>query len=166
MDVSTAIKGRRSIRKYKRKEIPKSVLDELLEAARRAPSGGNRQPWELIVIRDEKKKRDLVPICKNQQFIDDCSAFIVAVGDPEQKWSKIDIAIALDELSLAAFEKGLGTCWIGAFDKEKMADALGVPRSREVAVCMTLGFPNENPDERSRKAFEDLMHWEKYGGRL
>ncbi len=165
MDVTTAIKGRRSIRKYKRKAIPDSVFEEVLEAARRAPSGGNRQPWELIVVRDEKRRTDLVPICKNQQFIADCSALLVALEDPEQKWSKMDIAIALDELSLAAFERGLGTCWIGAFDKEKMADALGVPRNRAVAVCMTLGYPDESPDERSRKAYEELIHWEKYGGK-
>ncbi len=166
MDVLTAIKGRRSVRKYKKKAIPENVLNEVLEAARLAPSGGNRQPWELIVVRDEQRKRDLVPICKNQQFVGDCSAVIAAVEDPEQKWSRTDIAIALDELTLAAFERGLGTCWIGAFDKDRMAEALGVPKNKVVAVCMTLGYADESPDARSRKAFEDLIHWEKYGGRL
>jgi len=162
MDVDSAIRGRRSIRKYKKKAIPDSLLKDVLESARIAPSAANRQPWEMIIVRDAKKRADLVPICKNQQFIADCSAFIVALEDPEQKWSKVDIAIALDELSLSAYEKGLGTCWIGAFDREKLAEALEVPKGKSVAICMTLGYPDETPEPRTRKPFEEVFHWDKY----
>ncbi len=162
MDVMSAIKGRKSIRKYKKKDIPESLLKEILEAARIAPSAANRQPWEMIVIDDQKLKADLVPVCKNQQFVGDCSVFLVAIENTEQKWAKMDIAIALDELSLAAHEKGLGTCWIGAFDKDKLAEMLEVPNGKAIAVCMTLGYPDEKPEGRARKSFDELFHWNKY----
>jgi nitroreductase len=159
----SAIRNRRSIRKYKKKRIPESDLTEVLEAARLAPSGANRQFWKMIVVQDEERKRGLVPLCKNQKFIEECSAFIAAVDDPSQKWYRVDVAIALDHLTLAAHAKGLGTCWIGAFDPEKVAEYLGVPKGQVVTVCMTLGYPDEAPEERTRKPTEELFYWEKYG---
>lgn len=164
MDVMTAIQTRRSIRKYQDKEVPKDVLMRLLEAARLAPSGANRQPWELVVVTDLQKRRALVPICKNQKFIEEAAVFIVGIDDPQQKWSRVDLAIALDELSLAAVELGLGTCWIGAFDGEKMASFLQIPKNRVVTVCMTLGYPDETPDARSRKQLDELVDWNVYAG--
>lgn len=163
LGVMEVIRSRRSIRKYKKKEIPENTLKEILEAARLAPSGANKQFWKFIVVRDEEKKRGLVPLCRDQKFIEECSAFIAAVDDPTQKWYRVDVAIALDHLSLAAAEKGLGTCWIGAFDQEKVAEYLGVPKGLVVTVCMTLGYPAESPEARPRKPLEDLVYWEKYG---
>lgn len=159
----SAMRNRRSIRKYKKKRIPESDLTEVLEAARLAPSGANRQFWKMIVVQDAERKRGLVPLCKNQKFIEECSAFIAAVDDPSQKWYRVDVAIALDHLTLAAHAKGLGTCWIGAFDPEKVAEYLGVPKGKVVTVCMTLGYPDEAPEERTRKPTEELFYWEKYG---
>ncbi len=165
MDVTTAIRTRRSIRKYKRKEIPENVLKELLEVARTAPSAANRQAWELIVVKDQKLKAELVPACKNQKFVEDCSVFLVALEDPEQKWSRVDVTIMMDHITLAAHEKGLGTCWIGAFDKDKVGTLLGAPANRTVAVCLTLGYPDESPEARPRKPLEELVHYDHYGSR-
>lgn len=165
MDVTTAIRTRRSIRKYKRKDIPENVLKELLEAARTAPSAANRQAWELIVVKDPALKAELVPICKNQKFVEDCPVFLVALEDPEQKWSRVDVAIMMDHITLAAHEKGLGTCWIGAFDKEKVGELLGVPTTRTVTVCLTVGYPEESPEARPRKPLEELVHHDRYGVR-
>jgi nitroreductase len=165
MDVSTAVKSRRSIRKYKKKEIPENVLKEILEAARLAPSAANRQAWEMIVVSDPKLKEELVPICKNQKFVEECSVFLVAVEDPEQKWSKVDCTIMMDHVSLVAHEKGLGTCWIGAYDKDKVAALLDVPKNRSVAMAMTLGYPDESPEAKTRKSAGELFHWNKYGAK-
>jgi nitroreductase len=164
MDVSSAIQKRRSIRKYKAKEIPHDQLMEILDAARLAPSGANRQPWQMIVVTDAERKRGLVPICKDQKFIADCSAFIAGVDDPSQKWTRVDISIALEHIALAAVERGFGTCFIGAFDGEKLATYLGLPKPYVVTVGLTLGYPDENPDARSRKPMAELFHWERYGG--
>lgn len=165
MDVMRAIMSRCSVRRYEREELPRKVLVELLEAARLAPSGMNRQPWELVVVTDQERKRALVPICNNQRFIEDCSAFIAGVDDPGQKWERVDLAIALDHLSLAATERGLGTCWIGAFDRDRLAEFLSVPSGRKVTVCMTVGYPAESPRPRPRRGLDELVHWEHYGNR-
>ena len=68
----------------------------------------------------------------------------------------------MEHIALAAEDKGLGTCWIGAFDQEKMQAALGVPKGLVVTVGMTLGYPDEAPEARSRKAMSELVHWESY----
>jgi len=164
METREAIRARRSIRKYVKREIPLDDLEDLLEAARLAPSGANRQPWEMIIVTDRKKIADLVPLCKNQAFIGDCSAFIVGIDDPQQKWAKVDVSIALDHISLAAVEKGLGTCWIGAFDGERLAEYLSIPKNKVITVCLTVGYPAESPEPRSRKSAEDLFYYQRYGG--
>ena len=165
MEVKVAIRARRSIRKFKRKELPPEALERILDAARLAPSGANRQPWELVVITDRPRLKGLVPICKDQAFIADCAAFIVGVDDPQQKWAKVDLSIALDHLSLMALEEGMGTCWIGAFDAERLAEYVGLPEGKVITVCMALGFPDETPPARSRKKAEELISWDRYGVR-
>ncbi len=163
MDVTTAIRTRRSVRRYKRKDIPDNVLKEVLEAARLAPSAANRQAWELIVVKDPQLRADLVPFCKNQKFVEECSVFLVAVEDPQMKWSRVDVSIMVDHITLAAHERGLGSCWIGAFDKEKVGQTLGVPEGRSVAVCLTLGYPDESPEARPRKSMDELVYTDRYG---
>jgi nitroreductase len=165
LNVLNAIKKRRSIRKYNKKPIPEKELMELLEVARLAPSGANRQPWEIILVRDEARKKALVPLCKDQKFIADCSVLLVGVDNPEQKWQRVDLAIAFDHITLAAVERGLGTCWIGAFDREAVARYLKVPEGKVVTACLTLGYPAEEPEPRHRKEMDDLFHWEEYGGK-
>ncbi|MBI0583005.1 MAG: nitroreductase family protein [Methanomassiliicoccus sp.] len=165
MDVATAIRTRRSVRRYKRKDIPDSILKEVLEAARLAPSAANRQAWELIVIKDPGTKTELVPLCRNQKFVEECSVLLVAVEDPAQKWSRVDTTIMLDHITLEAHQRGLGTCWVGAFDKDKVGELLGVPPERSVMACMTLGYPDEDPEARPRKPAEELFHYERYGAR-
>jgi len=163
MDVTTAIKDRRSIRKYVSKDIPQKILLQVLEAARLAPSGANRQPIHLIVVTDPEKRHDLVPLCKNQHFVEEASVFIAGIDDPLQKWNRVDLTIALDHLSLAATQFGLGTCWVGAFDQEKLADYLKVPADKVITVCMSLGYPDELPEPRSRKSLDEITYWNSYG---
>jgi nitroreductase len=162
LDVATVIQKRRSIRKYKNKEIPMELLTQILEVARLAPSGANRQPWHLVVVTDAEKRKALIPICKDQKFVGECSAFIAGIDDPTQKWARVDIAIAMEHIALMAADKGLGTCWVGAFDQEKLKAALGVPPGMVVTVGMTLGYPDEAPEARTRKAMNELVYWESY----
>ena len=164
MDIVTAMRKRRSIRSYKDKAIDQEVLINILEMARIAPSGANRQPWKLVVVMDPERKRGLVPLCKGQKFVESCSTFVAGIADTSQRWSHVDLAIAMDHLSLAALDKGLGTCWIGAFDQEGISKFLGVPDGMEVAVCMTLGYPDEVPDSKSRKSLAELVEWESFKG--
>ncbi|MHA1860052.1 MAG: nitroreductase family protein [Candidatus Asgardarchaeia archaeon] len=163
MDVFEAIKKRRSIRRYLRKKIPEDTLKRLLEAARLAPSAVNRQPYTFVVVTDDNLKEKLVPVCKYQNFVKDCSAFIAGVGDPNvSRWYVIDIAIAMEHIALEAVELGLGTCWIGAFYEDEMKKLLRIPEDKKVVVCMTVGYPAETPPERPRKPFEVLFKFNGY----
>jgi nitroreductase len=163
LDVKKAIESRRSIRKYKKKEIPETVMDDLLDAARKAPSSSNKQAWKLIVVTDEEMRRRLVPVSGNQSFVGDCSAYLVGVSEPEVGYSPVDITIALDHLSLRAVELGLGTCWIGDFEPMRVKEILGVPVDHDVPVCMTLGYPSTVPAARKRKDASVLFRKDIWG---
>jgi nitroreductase len=164
MDVKTAIQTRKSIRKYENKPIPKVVLEDLLEAARTAPSANNAQGWYMIAVTDKDALASLVPISGNQKFVGECSLYLVGVTEPGVYYSAIDMTIALDHLSLRAVELGLGTCWIGDFESDKVKALLGIPADRDVPICMTVGYPAESPRARKRKPLSQLFHKERWGG--
>lgn len=142
--------------------MPRDILEKLLKAARDAPSAKNLQPWRFILVTDKKLLEELVPVCHNQGFIADCSALIVGLTE-EEKWSTVDLSIALDHLSLAAASMGLGTCWIGAFHPDEMRDLLGVPKEFEITMCMTVGYPADRGHSPTKKSLEELVHMEHYG---
>ena len=163
MDVKKAIESRRSIRKYEKKEIPEAVMEDLLDAARKAPSSDNKQGWKIIVVTDEEMRSRLVPVSGNQGFVRDCSAYLVGVSEPKVGYSPVDITIALDHLSLRAVELGLGTCWIGDFDPMRIKEILGVPVDHDVPVCMTVGYPSTVPAARKRKDASELFRRDLWG---
>ncbi len=165
MDVEEAIRKRRSIRKYQHRRLPPEVLGHLLEAARIAPSSSNLQAWDMVVVQDEEVKKQLVKASGNQGFVGECSAYLVGVAKRGVYYEYVDIAIALDHISLRAVEMGLGTCWIGDFDADAVSKILGVPKDFEVMICMTVGYPDESPRAHSRKERSSLFHddgWSKH----
>jgi nitroreductase len=163
MDVKTAIQSRRSIRKYENKPIPKEILEDLLESARIAPSANNAQGWYMIAITDKDILAKLVPMSGHQKFVEECSLYLVGVTEPGVYYSAVDMTIALDHLSLRALELGLGSCWIGDFESDKLKQLLGIPAERDVPICMTVGFPAQSPAARKRKPLSQLFHKEKWG---
>jgi nitroreductase len=160
--VKEAIQSRMSIRKYEHRPIPKKILEELLDSMRLAPSASNKQRWHMIVVTDEELRKKLVPVSGNQKFVGECSAFLVGVTEPGAYYSTVDMTIALDHLTLRAVDLGLGTCWIGDFEPEKVKELLGVPKDRDVPVCMTLGYPAQKPSSRSRKGLSELFHRDRW----
>lgn len=163
MDVSSAIRARRSIRKYEKREIPEDVLEDLLDSARLAPSSNNSQRWSMVVVTDQTTKDRLVPVSGNQKFVGTCSAYLVGVAEPGAYYSMVDMTIALDHLSLRAVELGLGTCWIGDFEPDKVKAILGIPKDREVPICMTVGYPALSPAARKRKKLSEIFHADRWG---
>ncbi len=162
MDVEEAIRTRRSIRKWSGRPLERETIEELMASVRLAPSGMNGQQWELVVVTERERLRQLVPICNNQRHVGEAGAFVFIVTDPSAKWKHVDPAIALDHLTLRAREMGLGTCWIGAFDTGRMREFLGIPDGKVSVIGMTLGYPGEDPPGRARRGLEELIHWEKY----
>ena len=164
MEVFDAIRTRRSIRKYKSEPIPDEKLRNILEAARLAPSAGNRQPWRFIVIQNIDRKKALAKVVNNQTFLIDASAIIVAIGDPEvsARWYEKDPMIALEHIVLAATALDYGTCWIGAFDEDAIKHLLKIPANVKVIALLPIGIPDETPAPRPRKEFSEIFFKEEW----
>jgi len=167
--VLEAIKKRQSVRSYLSKEIPEELLQQVLEAGRLAPSASNRQAWKFIVVKDEDLKQKLVPVCRNQKFVGEASVVIVGCAKnlehimPCGEYSyPIDLAIALDHMSLQAAALGLGTCWIGAFYQEEIKEILRIPKNVRVVSVMTLGHPKELGIKTGRKPLSEIVCYDKY----
>ncbi len=163
--VLEVIKTRRSIRRYDPKPIPKEKLLAILEAARLAPSAGNRQPWRFVIVRDPERKRELAKACRRQMFIADAGVVIVALSDPRAspKWHALDTMIAVEHMVLEAVEQGLGTCWIGAFDPDEVRKVINAPSDLNVVAVLPVGYPAESPGPRPRRSLEEICYLEEYG---
>jgi len=167
--VLEAIKKRQSVRSYQDKEIPEEMLQQILEAGRLAPSAKNNQPWKFIIVKDNNLKKKLISACKNQGFVGEASVVIVGcainpsyeMGSGDYSYS-VDLAIALDHMSLQAAALGLGTCWIGAFYQDKVKDILGIPEDIRVVALMPLGFPKELGSKTGRKSLSEIICYDKY----
>jgi len=180
MELMEAIKGRRSIRKYKPDQVSEDDLQTILEASRWAPSWGNSQCWDFVVVRDPETKKKL------SQTLDLANPAIEAIalapivlvacarlglsgfrrgiryGD-KAEWFMFDVALALQNLTLTAHSLGLGTVHVGWFDAKKAAEILNVPEGVVVVELMPLGHPAEAPTTRPRKELKDIVFYEKYG---
>ncbi|MBC7235559.1 MAG: nitroreductase family protein [Chloroflexi bacterium] len=168
MDTLETIMKRRSIRKYKPEPIPDEDLKQILEAGRQAPSAANRQPWHVVVVGDAEQKRRVAQACNGQMWMADAAYILVACGLPEvsAKWYRVDVAIAMENMVLAARSLGYGTCWIGAFKPEEVKEICGLPASFEVVACSPLGVPDVDPPARARKEWSELFSADRYGQAL
>jgi len=168
MTLMEAIKGRRSIRAYDSKPVEKEKIEAVLEAARLAPSARNRQKWQFVVVTDPEVKDKMLDACNNQQFLKQAPAIIVACGQEpgimscEQPVETIDVSIAFSFIILKAYEEGLGTCWLGNFNKDKVKAVLGIPDDVSVVAVTPLGYPAESPDARPRVPLDEIVSWDKY----
>lgn len=169
MDVFSAIQGRRSIRKYKAVPVEEEKLNRVLEAARLSPSAGNAQNWKFIVVTDEETRKKLKDAYGGQEFVAQAPVIIVACGtEPAavmlcgQHRYTVDLSIAFSYLILEAHELGLGTCWLGRFEEDKVKEVLGIPENVRVVAVTPLGYPEENPNPRPRKDIGEIVSYDKY----
>ena len=169
MDLYEIIRTRRSVRRYQDKPVPEDGLNRILDAARLAPSARNAQAWKFIVVRDPARRRQVAEAANNQTFIAQAPVVIAAVGlDPERMMHcevppyAVDLAIAVDHITLAAVQEGLGTCWIGAFSQERAGQVLGVPSSYKIVALLPLGYPADTPRAKSRKSMEEIVCYEQF----
>ena len=169
MELKDAIRKRESVRDYEDKPVPEEKLLKVLEAARLAPSASNRQEWRFIVVREAKKRRELSQAAGGQPHLAAAPVVIAAVATmPEYVMScgvpayAVDLAIAVDHMTLAAVEEGLGTCWIGAFSQEKAREILNVPENYRVVTIMPLGFPKQTGRPKIRKSLDEIVCYETF----
>ena len=171
MDVVSAIKKRRSIRNYSDKAVEDSKIQLLLELASQAPSVSNRQEWRFVVVRAKEARLALSQAAKNQKFVGEAPVVIVACADTDkhimtcgQLCYPIDVAIAIDHMTLVAVELGLGTCWIGAFHEEQVKEVLNIPTHIRVVEMLAVGYPSEYPQQpKSRFSLGKIAFYESWG---
>jgi len=173
MDVFEAIKGRRSTRAFMEQDVPQEIVEKLIDAARWAPSAGNVQPWEFIIVRNPEIKRKLAVAALNQTFIEEAPVVVVVCAD-QQRSAKAygsrgstlyciqDTAAATQNLLLAAHALGLGACWVGAFRENQASEALNLPSHVRPVAIIPIGHPAEKPQPRPRRSLKTIIHNETY----
>jgi len=185
MEVLEAIKTRRSIRRYKTNPVDDKTIELILEAARWAPSWSNTQCWRFIVVRDSNIKVELAQTLRGKALdvlnpatdaVRNAPVVIVACAelgksghfdgkpatDKGDYWYMFDVALAMQNLVLAAHSLGLGTVYVGAFDAKKVASMLEVPQGFCVVAMTPLSYPDQEPKIRPRKELSEIVFYDKY----
>lgn len=162
---------RSSVRNFEPKPVEKEKLLYVLEAARIAPSAVNFQPWKFIVVTDPEILKS-VQALYHREWLVTAPAIIIAMGDHNKGWHRkcdgkdftdIDVAIAIDHLTLAATEQGLGTCWICNFNTEKCCEIFNAPENMETIALIPIGYPVIGPaSEKKREPIDQLVHWNEF----
>jgi nitroreductase len=182
LDLVEAIKGRRSIRKYKPDPVPEEALRTVLEAVRWAPSWANTQCWEVVVVKDPKVKAELATALSKMNpalsSMTEAPLVIVLCGKKgvsgfkkgeavtvKGDWLMFDTGIAMQNLCLAAHALGLGTVVVGRFNHQKVSEILGVPQNVEVVAMTPLGYPAAEGGAPRRKEPSEFIFYDKYAGK-
>lgn len=161
MSLVDVIFRRRSIRHYKNEPIPDDVLRNILKAGRLAPSANNAQPWHFIVVTDPKIKKELASGAWNR-FIKDSAVTIVGCGYIDARWHTVDVAIALENMVIAAEAQGVGSCWIGDFKEREVKELLGIPDNLKVVALVSFGYPAEKPSPHGKKSLKEIVHYNRF----
>ena len=170
MTAHEVIRIRKSVRSWQDRPVARETLERVLEAGRLAPSARNDQEWRFVVVTDESVRKQIGEAAGNQAFVGQAPAIIVACAETDRRTMScghlaflIDTAIAIDHITLAAVEEGLGTCWIGAFDPDRVRSILGIPPAVEVVELLPIGYPKDPaPVQKNRLPFDRIVHWERW----
>ena len=156
MPFSEILKTRRTVRLYQQKPIPEKELEEIVDAARMAPSARNIQPLEYVVVDSEKLRKEMLPCIGLGGFVSSIvkdysekqpMAYAVVLVKKELKgnWTNHDCGLALENLVLAAWEKGIASCIVANINRDKIRSLLKIPEEYDIDVLVTLGYPDEKP---------------------
>ncbi|MBQ04176.1 nitroreductase [Candidatus Bathyarchaeota archaeon] len=161
MDVMDAILKRRSTRSFTNKPVPNEVVERLLEAARWAPSGGNRQNWRFIEIRNPRRL-DMIKMF-SAGLKGDPTLIIAICGKISEPMNLLDIGMASENIMLEAVELGLGSCAIVSYSEGPVKQFLGVPDDLELILVLSIGYPDKIPKPRPKKPLNEIAFSEKFG---
>lgn len=174
MDGLNCIFNRRSIRKYLKKPVEFDKIAVILKSATKAPSAGNLQDYRFIVLTDKTVIRHVADHCTEQYWIAQAPVLIVVCADTERTeayyglrgqrlYSVQNAAAAMQNILLAAYDLGLGSCWIGSFEEEYLADALSIPDNVRPQGIITLGYADGDLLEREEMDINTMVYFNKYG---
>ena len=162
MDALEAIRKRRSVRKYTGEPIPRADLETIVDAGRLAATGGNRQPWDFIVVTDPELIDQLKVAA---EWMSRAGAIIAVVLDPATRWWIEDGSAAIENMLLAATALGYGSCWLEGWTlphEQEFKELLRVPEEKRLLTLIPIGVPVEWPT-REKKALAEVIHWDCYG---
>jgi len=181
MDLDKTIKGRRSVRRYREEDIPDSIIEELLDLARYAPSSMNGQPWCFIVVRNDETKRQLVKI-KNKHcpaekrmykadFLQNAPVVVVVCVDRERSFNRgvENAVLAAANIMLGACRRGLGTVYMSAYRGddpsvcEEIRQTLDIPENVDPITIIPLGYPGETPEPKTVRSLDEIVFYEAFG---
>jgi len=165
MSITELLLTRRSIRKYRQEQISQDNLHSILEAGRYAPSASNGQPWRFIVLTDQDIK-DKLSRRQWSGFVRDSAVTIVGCayeGDAySRRWSTVDTTIALENMVIAGWGLGIGSCWIGDFDEAEVRRILEVPKEWKIIALISFGYPEEIPAAPPRRQLSEIVSYNRF----
>lgn len=173
MELFEAIMNRRSIRKFKEKVPEEELIEKIVEAGIWAPSAGDLQSWDAVVVRDEKTKVRIALAAYVQEFVAKAPVLIVICANKANSGARYgergrelyciqDASCAALNMMLRAYDLGLGSAWVGAFKEDDVADILGLPAHVRPVALIPIGYPDEEPEAPPRRNVKDVIHNEKY----
>lgn len=174
MEFFEVIRERRSIRRYKDLPVAPEAIEQILNAARLAPSWHNQQCWRFLVLTSAAAREKLLDVVLDanpgKRGLHQAPVLIVICGCPGESGTRegkeyymADAAIAFEHLCLAAKALGLGTCWIGGFDEGALRKILNIPESVRIVGITPLGHPDQEPSPRPRKSLAEIAFLEEWG---
>ncbi|MBL7051880.1 MAG: nitroreductase family protein [Nanoarchaeota archaeon] len=168
--------GRRSIRKYKDKKIPTSLIGEILDLARFSPSAGNLQNWKFLIVTDVNKKNAIAEACFQQYWMTSAPAIIIICNDYSnvkkhygklgQMFSIQNCANVAFAIELIAYDMGLSSSWVGAFDNEALHRDFDIPENLDPEIVLTLGYADEVKKPSMREDLKYITFFEKWGDKF
>jgi len=167
MEFFDVVKKRHSVRAFTSRPIEESKIKQILDAANSAPSAKNLQSYEIFLVQDESKKRELASASLAQSFVAEAPIVLVFCTSPERSgktkrgkelYSIQDATIAAAYTQLAATALGLASVWVGAFDDKEVLKVLGNPEGLMPIAIIPIGQAAEEPEATSRRKLDDLVH--------
>jgi nitroreductase len=164
MEVFEAVKSLLAVRSYQDEPVPDSVIEEVLESARLTASSMNRQDWDFVVTRDPERLKQLGELAQTGSYIAG-SAFAVAVLVGDYPSAGADAGRVAQDMMLTAWDKGVGSNWVGNVGGDQIRQFLAVPEDRTVKVILPFGYPTEDIGEgiKDRKPISEVVHTDRYG---
>lgn len=163
--VIEVIKSRRSVRKYLDKEVPKEILEDIVDCGRLAPSGYNKQPWIFVVVVDKEMKEKVANATTSGKFISSAGACIAVFCEKDAETALEDACAATENMIIAAQSYGLGTCWINVYKKSqspKIKEVLNCPDNMELMTLISVGYPAEENRQVQKKSLEEVLKWNSF----
>jgi nitroreductase len=174
MDFFEAVKTRRSIRAFQSRPVEEEKMDRIIEAVNLAPSAGDLQAYEIIVVKDSRRKRELAEAAGEQWFVSEAPVCLVFLAYPERSSRKYgrrgselyclqDATIAAAYAQLVATVLGLASTWVGAFDEEAVAKIVEAPGNKRPVAILPIGYGRETPEITPRRRISEIVGSETSG---